>query len=284
MSVPPFRSHDSLSDGSPAQDPADLDLDVLDEPRPAREGLPPGYRMRHEPHYVDALLSSPRPSSLRESPAVLAAAAREIASALDGVARSVGDLTLGGRSLRERLGVELIKAESRRAATLCEVLTVLMVEPTLALRPVDLGAAVRSVAAAATFALRLVGSEPCVHVASDVTVRADERWLRAMLDGLLLALSTMVGEGAGWGAVEISVPPASPEAPTRSVEFVQRTLALPQLALLRFFDAGWTEHPAGAAGSLALAAAHRIAALHAGHLSVSTVDGGGCRVTVTLPA
>jgi hypothetical protein len=284
MSFPPIGSHDPPPEEPAPPDPADLDLDTLDEPRPAREGLPPGYRMRHEPHYVDALLSSPRPVVPRESPVVLAAAAREVSSALDGVLRSVGDLTVGGRGLRERLGVELIKAESRRAMTVCDALTVLMVEPALALRPVDLTAAVRAVVDGATFALRLIGSEPRVHLAADVTVRADERWLRALLDSLLLAMSTMVGEGAGWGALEIAVPQPSPGAPTRSVEFVQRRLALPQLALLRFFDGGWAEHPAGPAGALALGAAHRLVALHAGHLSVSGVEGGGCRVTATLPA
>jgi signal transduction histidine kinase len=282
MSVPPFRPHDALSEGTSPEEPSDFELDGLDEPRPAREGLPPGYRMRHEPHYVDALLSGPRPVPPRESPAVLAAAGREIAAALEGVARSAADLTLAGRSLRERLSVELIKAEGRRASALCDALTVMMIEPTLALRPVDLGASVRAVVEAASFAMRLSGTEPRVHVAAGVTVRADERWLRALLDAVLLAMNALVGSGAPWSTLDVSVPSASEAAP-RCVEVVQRTLALPQLAILRFFDSGWSEHPAGTAGALALGAAHRLAALHSGHLTVAAVEGGGCRVTLSLP-
>ena len=52
-------------------DDADADVDDLDrdddepavaaaaESAPVREGLPPTYRMRHEPHYVETLVAPP---------------------------------------------------------------------------------------------------------------------------------------------------------------------------------------------------------------------------------
>ena len=52
----------------------------------------------------------------------------------------------------------------------------------------------------------------------------------------------------------------------------------------RLFDTEWTEHPAGSTGAVFLAAARRIAALQGGTLDGRLVDGGGCRLVLTLPA
>jgi ParB/RepB/Spo0J family partition protein len=48
-----------VDEDGPADEP--IDAFTADEPRPrrAREGLPPGFRMRHEKHYVDDLSAAP---------------------------------------------------------------------------------------------------------------------------------------------------------------------------------------------------------------------------------
>jgi hypothetical protein len=74
------------------------------------------------------------------------------------------------------------------------------------------------------------------------------------------------------------------EGATRGVEVLQTAVRMPSSMLGRLFDADWAEHPAGPTGAVLLAAARRIAALQGGTLDARPVDGGGCRLVLTLPA
>ena len=84
--VPPFLP--SARPAADAHDEGDFESStVATEAPPQREGLPPGYRMRHDSHYVDQL------TTRAAQPQVRTIAIRDIESARSGEARDLEALT-----------------------------------------------------------------------------------------------------------------------------------------------------------------------------------------------
>ncbi len=267
-----------------------------------REGLPPSYRMRHEPHYVDALVGLAAPSA----PAVTAAAAPAVAAeppaprdtsprtpleasaaladAFEAIELSLRDVPMRGQSLRARVAIELARAEATRGRWLAQSAVVMRVDPMPALDDVDLVSIMRTVIEALGPESRLTGggaSAPAL--VGDCRVFGDERLLTTAIGSSLAALR-MVAEVRGDARkVTLNLVPRV-DASMHGVEISQRAVRVSEAALARFFDAEWADHPAGASGALLLAAANRIAAAHGGALDVAATDGGGCRLLLTLPA
>lgn len=267
--------------------------------RPVREGLPTTYRMRAEPHYVEAL-ARPRPEKAalpapaaaeprgeaRVKPGldrVFGTASDSVARALGSIQASLADLNGEGRSLRERTLLELARAEAVRAAWLADALAVLQREPLPGLDQVNLGAVVSRVAELLGPEQRITGQGLAVGRAErPITVFGDERLLIVAVGGMVQGLAACVG-GPGLARVALRVSPLRDGA-TRAVEVSQSAVRMPAVMLARLFEAEWPEHPAGATGAVFLAAARRIAALQGGSLEARPVETGGCRLVLTLPA
>ena len=216
----------------PDDDADDLDREEDEHPLPARqpsapvrEGLPPTYRMRHEAHYVEALVGSRTPVS--DAPPAPAAPSAPIAAvptappppseadtlppqasapvttaapiptsavvpavtsdgavlagltaSLEAIAASLDDLSRHGRPLRERVALDLARAEVTRARWVTDAAAVLRADPLPALDAVDLAAVCRSVAEAFAPEFRLGGGAAVLSVpAGAAPVFGDERLL-----------------------------------------------------------------------------------------------------------
>lgn len=292
---------------------ADLDADadpdadgaVAAAPVPrTREGLPPSYRMRAEPHYVEALVDralgafepvvdvvpGPGPMStsaeppVSASPSTIAAAATSLADAFDAIQAALRDLPTRGRALRDRVAIELARAEATRGRWLADAAVVLQTEPLPALDELDLVTLLASVYDAFGPENRLSGGAAAMPVPSGTCqVFGDERLLTTALGALLAAVRAVIEDRGDARKVTVSLGPRR-EAASRTLEIAQTAVRLPVSAYGRFFDADWPEHPAGPSGALLLAAAKKIALAHGGGLEIGSVDGGGCRLVLSLPA
>ena len=296
-----------------------------------REGLPPSYRMRHEPHYVEALIdrsfepvtatvtaaatetataaapataphpvapststliptptltptSVPSPSPALAASAPLAAAAASLAEAFDAIQAALRDLPLRGRPLRDRVAIELARAEATRGRWLADAAVVLQSEPLPALDEVDLLHLLAEVFEALGPEQRLSGGAAALPLPAGVCpVFGDERLLTTALGAMLAAVHALIADRGDARKVSVALGPRR-EAATRTIEVCQTAVRLPAPAYARFFDAAWADHPAGAPGALLLAAAKRIALAHGGALDIVPLDGGGCRLVLGVPA
>lgn len=303
----------SVRRGDDLDDDAD-DLDRDDEEpaasapaaerTPVREGLPPTYRMRHEPHYVEALVApqaavvpAPAPSAPAvvtpvPAPADLAVPEGDgltgviatLATSLEAIQASLRDVPLRGRPLRDRVAIDLARAEAARARWIADAAAVLRTDPLPSLDEVDLVAVCGGVAEAFAPEYRLAGGAPATTLPSaPAQVFGDERLLTTAVGAVLSAVRALVEDRGDASRITVRLAPRV-DTTTRTVEIAQTAVRIPASAHARFFDAGWTAHPAGAAGAVLLAAARRIAEAHGGALELSAVDGGGCRFSLSVPA
>jgi signal transduction histidine kinase len=311
-----MKSSSVRRDGDLDDDPDVDDLDRDDEEHPVepverppvREGLPLTYRMRHEPHYVEALVAPPAkvtavpveapptaaPVAPLPAPASTDAAVpagdgltgviAALAMSLAGIQASLRDVALRGRPLRDRVAVDLARAEAARARWIADAAAVLRTDPLPSLDEVDLVAVCGAVADAFAPEYRLAGGVPSTTLPSaPAPVFGDERLLTTAVGAVLSAVRALVEDRGDAGRVTVRLAPRV-DTTTRAVEIAQTAVRIPDSAHARFFDPSWTAHPAGAAGAVLLAAARRIAEAHGGALDLSAVDGGGCRFSLSVPA
>jgi hypothetical protein len=252
--------------------------------------------MRADTHYVEALA---RPRSDRAAgrtevradatvrapgPRAIAVAGDALARSLEDVAGVLGQIAAPGRPLRERLLIELARAEAQRAAWLADALAVLHREPLPALDQADLGRVVSAVADALGPEHRLTGRGPAVDRADQpVLVFGDERLLRVAVAGVLGALCTAVDGRGDPASVTLRVLPGM-RAMTHGVEVSQAAVRWSAAVVARLFDAEWADHPCGPTGALQLASARRIAQVQGGALDVQVIESGAARFVFALPA
>lgn len=268
-----------------------------------REGLPASYRMRAEPHYVEALVgralaaSEPAPTTAPAPPAVaesgepavvpaaaMAAAASSLADAFDAIQAALRDVPLRGRPLRDRVAIELARAEATRGRWLADAAVAVQTEPLPALDEVDLVALLADVYDAFGPENRLSGGAAALPVpAGPCLVFGDGRLLTTALGGLLAAVRALIEDRGDARKVRVTLGPRR-EAATRTLEIAQTAVRLPASVFPRFFDPTWADHPAGPSGALQLAAARTIARAHGGSLDVAAIDTGGCTFVLSLPA
>ena len=282
--------------------PSDHLLDDVSAPSPSEppglsEGLPTGFRMRHDARHVDRLASPSSPVRLNGAPpAVLApatatepvgggldaAAARELTRHLGAIASCLHQLADSGRSLREQVVADLARAELQRTTCFVLGLQVLGEDPVLTRRSLRVVELLERALAAVEPERRLAGIETSVDVSAlDVVVAGDERWLIAGLSGMAVSLLALLQAYEVRGAPLAVGGSATPSAV--AIEVAQDVVTFPPAMLGRFFDLDWAQRPGGSMAAVPLVAARRIAELHGGHLAVAAGSRGGCRLTLTLP-
>lgn len=260
---------------------------------PVREGLPAHYRMRAEPHYVEALARPQadrpvsQPSASGESHAradrALGAATDMLGRALESISASLEEVRGHGRPLRERLLLELARAEAVRAGWLADAVAILQREPLPGLDQVNLNDVVGRVVDLLGPEQRITGHAPTlVRPGGPVTVFGDDRLLTVAVAGMVLALTACTGDRSPSSVhVRVTAPGAGI---ARGVEVSQTAVRMSSLVLTRLFDEDWVDHPGGVTGAVFLAAARRIATLQGGSLEARPIDTGGCRLILALPA
>ena len=296
-----IKPSDSTLDSAPVSFPPQADPffdELLTTSRaetptaPAREGLPPSYKMRNA-HYVDELEARARRLAQQEPqvpapslPAgppprrLVALALTELTRGLDGLSSCFNLLSPQTRPLRERLGLQLARVEARRAGRVSQSLRVLLEEPRLTRRAVSAAEVVQRVVDDLRDEFQLAR----IDLKLDVTERAPAVWADVFLLGV--AVSGIVG------ALVAMLETAESSARLRAGVFasdrfvtirLQPEGAEPISDFARLFDPEFVGRPGGVAASVALAAAHRIAHLHGGRLEAAEDQAGELVVSLTLP-
>jgi len=284
----------------PEEDAADVDDDLDgDEPPPQREGLPPGFRMRHDAHYVEDLLARNRagrieapaaaeahvPGNGHAAPAAatvlpLSKACAEIGQSLDAIAACLRLLPATPRPTAERIALDLIGAEAARATWLVQALALLDDEPPVAHVAVDLQSVVNQVASALATGWERQGSRLDVEAdAAAPGARGDRPLLTVAVAGMVMALQA-VTDGVPGALITVSLRQDGDRA---VVEVAEESVSVPASWRARFFDPAWTDRPGGRRAAIALAAARRVATLHRGALTLSASEHGGCRLLLSVP-
>lgn len=263
-----------------------------------REGLPPGYRMRADPHYVELLSSSggrekTRPVAREDGAATAAQRAARDRQVLDHVAEDIAAIesaaTMLGADpspLARRVSLDLIKAQSARAAWLLRAHALLSGsggDPIARPRPVGLLLAhVRDRVAAEC---RLVGVG--LHVATDspATVTIDDATLSLGVTGAVIAL---LGLTAGVEDAAIRIEPFieedGDEDDLQAVEISQDLAPVSGPAKQRFFEAAWVDRPGGWLAAMGAAVAEAAAERLGGRVTLVAGARRGCTVRLNLGA
>jgi hypothetical protein len=295
-----------------AHETAEADKDESAEtepPAPQREGLPAGFRMRHDPHYVEELLSRNQGSRVPaaddqrvqapseavrglqpgngrhvlkpEAALSTATAYAEIGESLDAVGACLHLFRDTPRPALERSALNLIGAEVCRATWLVQALRVLDDDPPVANEPVDLGSVAAEIVRALAPGRHHAGATLEVDAsAPDLRARGDRQLLTVAVAGIVMALQAAT-ERIETAVVQVRV---REEAGDRvRVDAAQDALRLPASWRNRFLDLQWTDRPGGRRVAVALAASRRIAELHRGTLTMEDSEHGGCRLVLSLP-
>jgi len=271
----------------------------------AREGLPPGFRMRADAHYVDQLTSR-RSEPSRENPRGgqrskpaggwdeelglgFPVESREIQRSIP-LSHLVEDLTtIQGAAamlandtspLVRRVSLDLINMHASRAAWRLRAEAVLSGAHRVERRGRRLGALLTQVREALAPVCRLSGAGLDVHATNwDAGVNIDADVLEVGLIGAVLATLGLVRSDE-WAAVRIHAVEQDGELGT--IDIAQEEVRLPEGLGRRFFDPAFLERPGGWVACLGAATAKAAAKLHGGDATVITHERRGSTIRLTL--
>jgi hypothetical protein len=293
-------------------------LDDIDERRasqppftPPREGLPPSFRMRHDKHYVEELMSSPtiaqgaaHPTSLRpsvpaagapfvddrptapdEPPRPSVAAVELIASRLESIAAH--DAISRGAAASTDLVGRIVQVELQRVSRWARAVAIRgrQIEPVR--RSVTAGEIAAAIRSACTRVARLNGMD-CLVTTEDAgfTVAAERELvvhgIAATVDALLdLMHANAIHDGVDEGGrITVSLRSAK-VPPALIVEVGCSTLVWRAAPVDRFFDNSDGDFAAAPVAGILLASAAHVVRLHGGRAEMQL--GGGVSIRYQFP-
>jgi hypothetical protein len=259
--------------------------DALGDIRPAREGLPPGYRMRADRHYVDELTSdaprrqAPRPpqqpARMERSTELLTSLSEQF-TAIEAARRL---LTAEEPTVARRPALDLIEVHTARATWLINATRLVDAEPPQPDRRRPVGTVIDDLVEQFAPEGRLRGIALRARVDDRAySMRFDAFALSVGLTGALVALLPLVDVDDD-PALSVSV---SRSISSCTVDVVCRSTKLDAPGGERFFDGTWTMRPGGWPAVLGVRALKRAAEHHGGTI-VCEVQPGDVRLRLTLP-
>ena len=286
----------------------DIDQGNDGEPpfNPPREGLPPSFRMRHDKHYVEELMSSPtitqgaaRAASPRQSvpadnaPLVdhrrttadepqrpSAAAVELIANRLESIVAH-GAISRGHTASSDLVS-RMMQGELQRVSRWARAVSIRArhIEPVR--RSVTTGEIAAAIRSACTSVARLNGTD-CLVTTTDagfavsaeraLIVHAIAGTVDALLDLMQSANDDRVDDG---GRIMVSLQP-SKVPPTLIVDVECPALAWRGAPVDRFFDNGDQDFTLAPVAGILLASAAHVVRLHGGRVGVQLRGGVGIR-------
>ena len=226
-----------------------------------------------------------RPPVLPVSPAladasataeVLRTAFSEISTSMRFIDSLAPIARINDSGLRATMLVHAISIEAHRATTLAAAAALLTRREPLHLESIDCAAVFQNIRDEVRVEARLKGvSVDWKQSVALARTAADVEALSTGWSALVHAILSLADEE---DRLEILL-----DAPrVRPALILQVKLHTDTLAPAsdRFFDAAWTEHPAGRGGAIMLAASLQSAKLHGGRLSLATIEGGLSRTFV----
>jgi ParB/RepB/Spo0J family partition protein len=192
---------------------------------------------------------------------------------------SSANLLSGGSPLTVAVAADLVRAEAARALQLLLASRVLRDEVPVSRLKVPVRTVIDRAMQMTQAERRLRATEVQVIAdgSRDSSVRGDEELLASSLAGLIMATVSLVGEKGGPTTLTTSVKDGR-----ATLAVSQESLSVPESWVERTFDAAWPMVNA-ATGTLALMqSARRIAELHAGTVSATSIE-SGTSFNLTLP-
>ena len=265
--------------------------------RPEREGLPPGFRMRADAHYVDVITARrsepPRSRGASEWDTdldpVFPTESRDAArsSAFDHLAEDLATiqgaaamLAGEGSPLVKRVSLDLIHMHASRAAWRLRAERLLSGALRADRRGRRLGALLTEVQERLAPFGRLSGVGLQVHASDwEAVVSVDQEILGTGLTGAVLATLGLVRSDE-WAAVRILAVAEGDELQT--IDVAQEEVALPESLARRFFDGSNIDRPGGWAASLGAASAKAAARLHGGDATLIPGERRGTTIRLTF--
>jgi hypothetical protein len=276
--------------------------------KPEREGLPSGYRMRADSHYVDQLLT-PRaggaepargarravaaPDAAVENPESVVVRERretrdlrtdrlmvQLSEDLATVESSVATLSSGASPTARRVMLDVLRAHTWRAAWLVRAQT-LADRPVRANgRPRPIGNVFARLREGFAAECRLNSLTLHVHVPDwNAAVSVDEQELIIGLTGAIVSTIGLVGESDG-ATVKVTASAAGGEL--RTVEISQDEALVPAAVAGRFFDPVWADRPGGWVSGFGAWTARTVAQRHGGDAALVAGDRRGSTMRLTF--
>jgi hypothetical protein len=249
--------------------------------KPVREGLPPGYRMRADAHYVDQLSSrrterladGPRPGAwTSDSAAENATAVRDRRDARERRAdRAFAQLTEDVSSIESaaavlaadvslmtrRANVDVILAQAWRASWLLRAMAILDSTHRGRYRTRQVGFVLTEVCERLAAEANLSGFTLNVHASDwNAAVLVNEAALVTGLTGAVFGTLGVIGRTEG---LTIRLGASVSAGELRSVEVTQDEVMVAPSIASRFFDPLWAERPGGWIGGLGASVARAVA-------------------------
>ena len=272
----------------------------LAEKKPEREGLPPGYRMRADAHYVEQLTSRRTDRVYTDQPRAAATAKdtdaaepelrerrdprerrgdRVLAQVAEDVATIESALAmLGGTSsaTAQRVTLDLVRSHARRAGWLLRAQA--LVDGSYRGQPKtrQLGALLGQLRDALAAECRLAGVT--LHVLANdwnAPVFADEQEFVAALTGAVTATMGLVAPAE---APVIRVVATVASEVLETIDITQDQVPVPSASAGRFFDLSWIDRPGGWPACLGAATARAVLQRDGGSASFATGDRRGSTI------
>ena len=211
-----------------------------------------------------------------------AAGLREVTARLAFVSAVMPALDVAGYDpLRWNVLTDLMKVEMERARSTAAAVEWLSASTLNATRePLDAAELIDAALEATGPEARLQGVR--LDVASAVSgyrLPADRTMLVRALTGLVQSMLSLSSSGSTL-RVECS---GTSVRPALIVTVAQNACDVDDIAIERFFDQEFTEHPCGVSGAVVLAGVALVARLHGGRAHARRLDGGGCAATFVIP-
>jgi len=267
--------------------------------KPEREGLPPGYRMRADAHYVE-LLSSKRDRSEargskrdreamesdtdvrdrrsdREHVERLIAQLSEDMSAIEASATLLAG---GAPAVARRVNLDIIRAHAWRAAWVLRAQALVDGGARVQPRPKQLASLLGHVRSGFAPEGRL--NSISLHVqASDwnAVVPVDEAAFVAGLTGAIVATVGLIGPA---DSATIAVTVTASPGELRTVDITQDDVSISGPIANRFFDSSWTERQGGWTAALGAATARAAAEYHGGDAALVASPRNGSTIRLSF--
>jgi hypothetical protein len=269
---------------------------TTDEPvKTEREGLPAGYRMRADPHYVELLSgargeraradsrtavreldAAPQPARSTRDRRVFDQLIEDISAIESAAAMLSGDSS----ALARRVSLDLIKAQAARASWMVRSQALLAGAGGESLpRYRQVGALLGQVRERLAAECRLVGVGLQVSTENQAAVTIDDQLVTLGVSGAVTAVLPMLAgiEGAVI-RIEAIVEDDADEDVLEAVEVSQDAILVPPSARARFFEGDFVDRPGGWLAATGAAVAQSAAERLGGRATLVAGSRRGCTI------
>lgn len=251
-------------------EPDDPPLSPKKTEKVEREGLPPGYRMRADAHYVENLTSrrgdrsdrgtadGPRSLDTHRSDRLL----EQLAEDLGTIETAATALAADGARMARRVNTDLIKSQVWRANWALRAHALLGGRHRAKLRPRPLGFLLGQIRGGWSAECRLANVTLDVESSDwNAVVAVDEPSLIAGVSGAIIATLGLIGDT---DEASLTLQAVASSGQLRSIDLIQTDILVTPSEGGRFFDPSWGDRPGGWLAGLGAAVAKAAAQQHGG--------------------